>query len=108
HAAPLAFSLTVPLSVGATVVLMDGWDAAQTLELIAAHKVTHTHMVPTMFHRLLSLPPEVREAADISSVRYINHGAAPCPVSVKAGIIEWFGPVVHEYYAATEGAGTTV
>ncbi|QGG97131.1 AMP-binding protein [Actinomarinicola tropica] len=108
HAAPLAFSLSAPLAMGATVVLMDGWSAAETLELMQRHKVTHTHMVPTMFHRLLSLPADVREAADVSSVHYIIHGAAPCPVSVKKAIIEWFGPVVHEYYAATEGAGTTV
>jgi long-chain acyl-CoA synthetase len=108
HAAPLAFSLSAPLTVGAGVVLMDGWSAEETLRLIEEHRITHTHMVPTMFHRLLSLPAEVREAADISSVTYIIHGAAPCPVSVKSALIEWFGPVVHEYYAATEGAGTSV
>ena len=108
HAAPLAFSLSAPLTLGATIVLMDGWDAAETLRLIEEHRVTHTHMVPTMFHRLLSLPAEVREAADVSSVHYIIHGAAPCPVSVKKALIDWFGPIVHEYYAATEGAGTSV
>ena len=108
HAAPLAFSLSTPLLAGATVVLMDGWSAADTLRLIEEHKVTHIHMVPTMFHRLLSLPQDVKDAADIESVQYIIHGAAPCPVSVKQGIIEWFGPVVNEYYAATEGAGTTI
>lgn len=108
HAAPLAFSLSAPLNCGAGVVMMDGWDAAETLKLIEQHKITHTHMVPTMFHRLLSLPAEVREAHDISSLQYINHGAAPCPVTVKKALIEWVGPIVHEYYAATEGAGTTV
>lgn len=65
-------------------------------------------MVPTMFHRLLSLPDDVRGRFDISSLQYVVHGAAPCPVSVKAAMIEWFGPIINEYYAATEGAGTTV
>src|SRR5262245_1727305 len=106
HAAPLAFSLAGPLLVGVGIVLMDGWSPSETLRLIEAHRVTHTHMVPTMFHRLLALSDEEREAADVSSVRYILHGAAPCPVAIKQAIIEWFGPVVVEYYAATEGSGT--
>ncbi len=108
HAAPLAFSLTAPLLSGAGVVLMDGWDAEETLRLIEEHRITHTHMVPTMFHRLLSLPEEVRTRYDISSLTYIIHGAAPCPVSVKKAMIEWVGPIIFEYYAATEGAGTSV
>jgi long-chain acyl-CoA synthetase len=65
-------------------------------------------MVPTMFHRLLALPTDVRAQYDTSSLRYILHGAAPCPVAVKRGLIEWLGPVVYEYYAATEGGGTFV
>jgi long-chain acyl-CoA synthetase len=65
-------------------------------------------MVPTMFHRLLSLPDDVRDRYDISSLVYIIHGAAPCPVEVKRRLIEWLGPIVTEYYAATEGAGTSV
>ncbi|MDZ7679198.1 MAG: AMP-binding protein [Acidimicrobiales bacterium] len=108
HAAPLAFSLTVPLMSGAGVVLMDGWGGEETLRLIEAHRITHTHMVPTMFHRLLSLPAETRERYDISSLHYIIHGAAPCPVSAKKAMIDWVGPIIHEYYAATEGAGTAV
>lgn len=108
HAAPLAFSLAIPLLVGGTVVLMDGWDAASTLELVERHRVTHTHMVPTMFHRLLSLPESVRAAADLSSLRFVLHGAAPCPVHVKQRLIEWVGPIVVEYYAATEGTATWV
>ena len=108
HAAPLAFSLNVPLTFGATVVLMERWDAQETLQLIDAYSVTHTHMVPTMFHRLLSLPAEVRAAYNLSSMRYMLHGAAPCPVPVKRRIIEWFGPIVWEYYAATEGVGSFV
>ena len=108
HAAPLAFSLTIPLLFGATVVLMEHWDAQKALRLIEEHGVTHTHMVPTMFHRLLSLPEDVRAGADVSSLRYVLHGAAPCPVPVKRKIIEWFGPIVWEYYAATEGVGSFV
>jgi long-chain acyl-CoA synthetase len=108
HAAPLAFSLAAPLAFGCGVVLMDKWDAEEALRLIAEHKVTHTHMVPTMFHRLLSLPEHVRAKHDISSLRYVLHGAAPCPVPVKQRLIEWIGPIVWEYYAATEGVGSFV
>jgi long-chain acyl-CoA synthetase len=108
HAAPLAFSLACPAAMGVPIVLMDGWDAEETLALVERHRVTHTHMVPTMFHRLLSLPDDVRARYDVSSLRYILHGAAPCPVEVKRRMIEWLGPIVHEYYAATEGAGTSV
>ncbi|HEX2850240.1 MAG TPA: AMP-binding protein [Acidimicrobiales bacterium] len=108
HAAPLAFSLTGPLTAGVGVVVMDGWDAEEALRLIAAHRVTHTHMVPTMFHRLLALPDDVKAAHDTSSLRFVVHGAAPCPVAVKKALIEWLGPVVYEYYAATEGGGTAI
>ncbi|MFA5565961.1 MAG: AMP-binding protein [Acidimicrobiia bacterium] len=108
HAAPLYQNLNAPMICGVPVVMMDGWDAEETLRLIDEHKITHTHMVPTMFHRLLSLPEEVRNKYDVSSLEYVNHGAAPCPVSVKQRLIEWIGPVVYEYYAATEGGGTTV
>ena len=108
HAAPLLLSLAPSLNAGVGVVLMDGWDAKETLELIDRHEITHSHMVPTMFHRLLSLPKEVRDAYDVSSLQFIIHGAAPCPVPVKAALIEWWGPIVLEYYAATEGSGTTV
>ena len=87
---------------------MDGWSAADTLRLIDEHRITHSHMVPTMFHRLLSLPDDVRAAADVSSLQLVLHGAAPCPAWVKQSIIEWWGPVLMEYYAATEGLGTWV
>jgi long-chain acyl-CoA synthetase len=87
---------------------MDGWEAEETLRLIETHKVSHTHMVPTMFVRLLKLPADVRAKYDISSLRSILHGAAPCPVSVKQELIDWVGPIVNEYYAATEGMGTLV
>jgi long-chain acyl-CoA synthetase len=108
HAAPMLFSLSVPLVAGVTVVTMDGWDAQQALDLIVQHRVSHTHMVPTMFHRLLALPDDVRARADVTSLRSVWHGAAPCPVNVKRRIIEWLGPIVSEYYSATEGLGTFV
>ncbi len=108
HAAPLAFSLAQPLAYGASVVLMEHWDAEQTLRLIEEHRVTHTHMVPTMFHRLLALPEDVREGYDVSTLRHVLHGAAPCPVPVKSRMIEWLGPIIWEYYAATEGLGSFV
>ena len=108
HAAPLAFSLTVPLNEGVGVVLMERWDAEQALRLIEHHRITHTHMVPTMFHRLVRLPDEVKRRYDISSLRYVVHGAAPCPVATKKALLDWLGPIVWEYYAATEGAGTVV
>ena len=108
HAAPLAFSLIAPLLGGAGVVLMDGWDPERSLQLIEEHCITHTHMVPTMFHRLLGLPREVRDEFDLSSLDYVLHGAAPCPVPLKRALIEWLGPVVFEYYGATEGLGTIV
>jgi long-chain acyl-CoA synthetase len=108
HAAPLAFSLNGPLAAGVGVVLMDGWDANLALDLIERHGITHTHMVPTMFHRLLAIPEEERKARDTSKLRYVIHGAAPCPVQVKKALIDWLGPVVYEYYAATEGSGSFV
>ena len=108
HSAPLAFSLLIPNGAGAAVVLMERWDAATALELIQRHRITHSHMVPTMLHRLLALPAQVRGQYDVSSLRYLLHGAAPCPVAVKRAIIEWLGPVVYEYYAATEGSATSV
>jgi long-chain acyl-CoA synthetase len=105
HAAPLLINVITPLVSGATVVMMERWDAEETLRLTQEHRVTHTHMVATMFHRLLQLPEETREKYDTSSMRLIIHGAAPCPVHVKRSMIEWFGPIVWEYYAATEGGG---
>ena len=108
HSAPLSFSLVLPHMMGCGVVMMDGWDAEETLRLIEQHRVTHTHMVPTMFHRLLSLPEQVRAKYDLSSLKFVLHGAAPCPVPVKQRLIEWLGPIVYEYYGATEGIGTHV
>ncbi len=105
HAAPLLIDIIQALVSGVGIVMMDRWDAEQTLRLIDEYKATHTHMVATMFHRLLQLPDEVRSKYDLSSMRFIIHGAAPCPVHVKQAMIEWFGPIIWEYYAATEGGG---
>ena len=105
HAAPLAFNIVSPIAQGVGIVMMDRWDAEECLRLVEQHKITHTHMVATMFHRLLSLPQEVRSKYDSGSLRYVLHGAAPCPVHVKQAMMDWLGPVIHEYYAATEGGG---
>lgn len=108
HAAPLAFSAVQPLNAGVTVVLTDGFKPEHVLELIERHRVTHTHMVPTMFHRLMGISPDVRKTSDLSSLRFVLHGAAPCPPAVKKAVIDWLGPIVVEYYAATEGFGSVV
>ncbi len=108
HAAPLQTNLVLPLHRGVTVVLMDRWDAEETLRLVERHRVTHTHMVATMFHRLLALPEETRDRYDLSSLRYVLHGAAPTPVHVKQAMMDWLGPRLYEYYAATEGGGTFI
>ena len=105
HMAPLAFGY-LSLHFEHTLVLMDGWDAEEALRLIERHRVTTTHMVPTQFHRLLLLPEEVRSACDVSSLRNVMHAAAPCPVELKKRLFAWWGPVIYEYYGATEGGGT--
>jgi len=105
HAAPLAFNIIAPIANGVGTVLMDKWSPEETLRLILEHKITHTHMVATMFHRLLASPAETRDQYDLSSLRFILHGAAPCPVHVKQSMMSWLGPVLYEYYAATEGGG---
>ncbi len=104
HAAPLRFCLQVQRA-GGTVVVMDHFDPETTLRLIQEHRVTFGQFVPTMFVRMLKLPDEVREAYDVSSLQVAVHAAAPCPVEVKERMIEWWGPVIHEYYAGTEGNG---
>jgi long-chain acyl-CoA synthetase len=107
HTAVLNFS-TISLQLGHPVVLMDKFDAEEMLRLIAAYRVTHSHMVPTQFNRLLALPDEVKAKYDVSSLRAMIHGAAPCPHEVKRQMLEWWGPVVIEYYAASEGGGTVI
>ena len=103
HAAPLAFDIRAAMGAGAPLVFIDRWDSEQVLRTIAERKVTHFHLVPIMFQRLLALPDEVKARYDISHVRFIIHGAAPCPPEVKRGMIDWFGPVLTEYYAGSEG-----
>jgi len=103
HAAPLAFCMTVQTR-GGTCVVMDKFDAESLLELIAKYRVTHANLVPTMFVRLLKLPAATRRRYDLSSLRVVIHGAAPCPVSVKEQMIDWWGPILYEYYSATEGS----
>jgi long-chain acyl-CoA synthetase len=104
HAAPLRFSLAVQ-RLGGTCVIMEKFDPEAFLRLVAAHRVTHTQVVPTMFIRMLNLPDEVRAAADVSSLQAAIHAAAPCPIPVKEQMIAWWGPVIYEYYAGTEGNG---
>ncbi|WP_029429904.1 AMP-binding protein [Blastococcus sp. URHD0036] len=107
HASPLGFGMAA-LHLGQTVVIMDKWDPEDTLRLIQKYKVTAAHFVPTMFHRMLRLPAETRAAYDVSSLRSVVHAAAPCPPEVKRAMIEWFGPIVWEYYSSSEIGGTHV
>ena len=104
HAAPLRFCMGFH-RLGATVVVMEHFDAAEALAAIERHRVTHSQWVPTMFIRMLKLPEAERARHDLSSHRVAVHAAAPCPVQVKQQMIEWWGPILHEYYAGTEGNG---
>jgi long-chain acyl-CoA synthetase len=92
--------------MGHAVVLMERWQPEELLRLIDQYNVTHSHMVPTQFHRLLSLPDDVRAGYDVSSLRAMVHAAAPCPVETKWKMLDWWGDAIYEYYAATEGGGT--
>jgi fatty-acyl-CoA synthase len=107
HAAPLRHSM-VTIKMGGSVVIMDRFDAAESLRLIERERITHSQWVPTMFVRLLKLSDEERASADISSMQVVIHAAAPCPVDIKHRMIEWWGPIIHEYYAGTENNGFTV
>jgi long-chain acyl-CoA synthetase len=107
HTAVLNF-VVISIQLGHPAVLMDGWSPAEMLRLVERHRVTHSHLVPTQFSRLLALPEAERTRCDLSSMRAMIHGAAPCPRSVKRRMLDWWGPVVVEYYAATEGGGTTI
>ena len=107
HAAPLRFGY-VTHALGGTVVTSKRFDAEHALDTIGRYRVTHSQWVPTHFVRLLRLPEAVRAAADLSSLRVAIHAAAPCPVEVKAAMIRWWGPVLHEYYASTEANGITM
>ncbi|MFC4008733.1 AMP-binding protein [Nonomuraea purpurea] len=104
HAAPLRYSLTFQ-QMGATVVVMERFDPETYLEAVERYRVTHSQLVPTMFIKLLKLPEKTRTAYDLSSLTCAIHAAAPCPVPVKEQMIDWWGPIIHEYYAGTEGNG---
>jgi long-chain acyl-CoA synthetase len=103
HAAPLAFDVRASMNQGNPLVFLDRWNSEQVLETIERYRVTRAHMVPIMFQRLLALPEAVKAKYDISSLRYVIHGAAPCPPEVKKAMIDWIGPIIHEYYAGSEG-----
>jgi len=108
HAAGVNYTMAVN-RVGAAAIIMRKFDAETVLRLIETYRVTHAQFVPTMFVRMLKLPESTREKYDVSSLQYVLHAAAPCPVDVKHRMIEWFGPIIHEYYGGTEGfAGTTI
>ncbi|HLN06980.1 MAG TPA: acyl-CoA synthetase, partial [Acidimicrobiales bacterium] len=107
HTAVLVFS-GAALHLGHSVVLMDKWSAQGMLERIEKYSVTHSHLVPTQFRRMLALPEAERRSYDLSSMRHMIHAAAPCPIDVKRQMIDWWGPVIDEYYAASEGGGTLV
>jgi acyl-CoA synthetase (AMP-forming)/AMP-acid ligase II len=104
HAAPLRYCMAVH-RLGGTTIIMDHFDPEEYLRLIPQYQVTHSQLVPTMFVRMLKLPEEVRIKYDVSSLTHAIHAAAPCPVPVKKQMIEWWGPVIFEYYAGTEGNG---
>ncbi len=106
HAAPLQWTMNA-LRLGVTLIVMERFDATEALRLIEQYRVTCGQFVPTMFIRMLKLPPEVRKAFDISSMKVAIHAAAPCPIEIKQQMIEWWGPVIFEYYAGTEGNGMT-
>jgi len=106
HAAPLGFNMNV-LRNGGTSIVMEHYDSEAALSLIERYRITHSQWVPTMFVRMLKLPEEVRRSYDVSSLKYAIHAAAPCPVAVKEAMIKWWGPVIYEYYAGTEGNGST-
>ncbi len=106
HAAPLRWAMAVQ-QLGGTVIVMERFDAEEALRLIERYRVTQATFVPTHFVRMLKLPEAVRRRYDLSSLRAVVHAAAPCPVPVKRAMIEWLGPIVHEYYSGTESCGIT-
>lgn len=107
HAAPLHYNL-MSLFLGGTVIVMEKFDPERALQLIEEHRVTHSQWVPIMFIRMLKLPEEVRARYDVSSMQFAIHAAAPCPVEIKQQMIDWWGEVIVEYYAASEGIGVTI
>ena len=104
HAAPLGFTMSC-LRQGIAVIVMEHFEAELALEYIERYRITHSQWVPTMFVRMLKLPKEVREKYDVSSLKAAIHAAAPCPIPIKEKMIEWWGPIIYEYYAGTESNG---
>ncbi|MGH3157704.1 MAG: acyl-CoA synthetase [Streptosporangiaceae bacterium] len=104
HAAPLRW-IMASHRIGGTVVVMERFDAEASLRAIERYKVTHAQFVPTHFVRMLKLPPEFRDSFDVSSLQRVVHTAAPCPAEVKRAIMDWWGPIAHEYYAGSESNG---
>lgn len=107
HTAPSVWSMTMQ-AAGIPVVVMERFDAEGALDAIARHRVTHAQFVPAMFTRMLKLPESVRHSYDLSSLERVMHAAAPCPVEIKKQMINWWGPIVDEYYASSEAIGSTL
>src|SRR5690606_17757721 len=107
HSAPLG-GCEVALTLAHRVVLVDFWQPELLLALIEKHRVTTTFLVPTMFVRLLKLEESIRNRYSVSSLRFVAHGGAPCPVSIKRAMLDWWGPIIWEAYGATEAQGTVV
>ena len=104
HAAPLAFDIAIPQASGVPITFIgEKWDTEDVFRTIQERRVTHAHMVPIMFQRMLAAPDALKKKYDLSSVRYFVHGAAPCPPEVKHAMIQWLGPILYEYYAGSEG-----
>ena len=106
HSAPLQFAISTQ-AIGGAIVMMPKFDEQAALQAIERFGVTHSQWVPTMFTRMLKLPPEAREGFDLSSHKVAIHAAAPCPEAVKRKMMDWWGPILYEYYAGTEANGFT-
>ncbi len=104
HSAPLVGAAGT-IRLGGTLIVMEHFEPEEYLRLVEKHRVTHSQLVPTMFSRMLKLPESVRRRYDLSSLEAVVHGAAPCPLPVKRAMIDWWGPIIYEYYGATEGMG---
>ncbi|MDO3639399.1 fatty-acid--CoA ligase FadD4 [Mycolicibacterium arseniciresistens] len=107
HTAPSVWSMQIQ-AAGITTVVLEKFDAQGCLDAIVRHRVTHGQFVPAMFTRMLKLPESVRNSYDVSSLKRVMHAAAPCPVEIKKQMIDWWGPIVDEYYASSEAHGSTL
>lgn len=108
HSGPFNLCMLTPLTAGIGIVLMDKWTPEQNLALIEKYRISHCFFVPTMFSRMLQLPEDTRRRYDLSSLKFVIHGAAPCARSTKQAMMDWFGPIIWELFAGTEGPGTFV